>query len=149
MNQTLGEEKRFKETEDGCEFLLAGQQVILIQFGCFYVDLTVGTQESVYIRLGMPFAWRHEDASQVFDPADVPSLAPLLPLVGTFVQKVTATKSGFLSLAFSNGVSIEAPTGEDGHDYEAWQISDSQGFLAVCAVGGEVFFFLPEDRVSL
>jgi len=145
MNQKPWEEKRFEETEDDYKFSLAGGRVILMQFGCSCLDLSLDGDYQPSIRLGMPFAWKQGKDSSALDPENVPSLAPLLPLVGTSIEEVSATKSGFLSLKFSNGASIEAPTGEEGHDYEAWQISDNKRFLCVCAIGGEVFFFLPES----
>lgn len=145
MSQQPWEEKRFEETEDGYKFSLVGRKVIFIQFGGATVDLTLSGDPQPKIRLGMPFVWKQAEDCQVLDPAKVISLAPLLALVSASIDNVSAAKKGFLFLRFDNGTSIEAPVGEDGHDYEAWEIKDNKGFLAVCAIGGDVFFFLPED----
>jgi len=148
MNQKPWEVKRFEEKAEGWEFLLAGSTVIFIQFGGASIDLQLNDEFSTGIRLGMPFEWKNNDVSQLLDPANVPSLSPMLNVVGKVLTKVEATKSGFLSLEFSDGVSIKSPFGEDGHDYEAWQIGDKHGYLVVCAIGGQVHIWLPTEAVS-
>ena len=148
MNQKPWEVKRFEEKAEGWEFLLSGSTVIFIQFGGCYIDLQLNDELSTIIRLEMPFKWEKDGISQVLNPKNVPSLYPMLDSVGKVLIKAESIKSGFLSLEFTDGVSMKSPFGEDGHDYEAWEVRDNHGYLVVCAIGGEVFICMPTEAAS-
>ena len=62
---------------------------------------------SADVRLAAPFlAHPASGAVRRIDPADTEQLAPCLALVGLGVRSVTVTRTGTLTLAFSDGSSI-------------------------------------------
>ena len=62
---------------------------------------------SADIRLAAPFVVHlASGAARHIDPADTERLAPCLALVGLGVRSVTVTRTGTLTLAFSDGSSI-------------------------------------------
>jgi len=62
---------------------------------------------SADVRLAAPFlAHLASGAVRRIDPADTERLAPCLALVGLGVRSVTVTRTGTLTLAFSDGSSI-------------------------------------------
>lgn len=64
---------------------------------------------SADVRLAAPFvAHLASGAARRIDPADTERLAPCLALVGLGVRSVTVTRTGTLTLAFSDGSSIAA-----------------------------------------
>lgn len=64
---------------------------------------------SADVRLAGPFvAQLANGAARQIDPADTERLGPCLALVGLGVRSVTVTRSGTLTLAFSDGSSISA-----------------------------------------
>ncbi len=152
MTEKPWDAPRFEEKENGFEFFLSNTVVIFMQFGGSNIDLSLDDNFSTYIRLAMPFVWKQGNHAQVFDPekalnpAEVLTLAPLLSLMRKRIAKVEATKTGFLFITFEDGDEVKVPSDEEGHIYEAWQIGDRHDFLAVCAVGGGISIFLPQDK---
>jgi len=82
--------------------------------------LTWTLEASAEVRLGAWFTLRQADGEErVVDPDEPEQLAPLLTLVGRWLETLTATATGELELAFSDGtVLIARPDPR----YEAWQV---------------------------
>jgi Family of unknown function (DUF6188) len=75
---------------------------------------------SLDVRLGTPFTIRQADGiDRPADPDEPEQLAPLLTLVGRWVETLTATTSAELEIAFSDGTHLVARRDPR---YEAWQV---------------------------
>jgi hypothetical protein len=71
-------------------------------------------------------------------PDEPCSLAPALALFNAEVADVSIQRTGHLTAMLKDGRSLEVDPNEQ---YEAWQISSTNGFLLVCSPGGEVSLF--------
>ena len=78
---------------------------------------------------------------------DAPStLAPALTLFNAEITDISILKTGYLTAKFKDGRSLEI---EPNEQYEAWQVSSTNGFLLVCSPGGEIaMFHQPSSKVS-
>ena len=89
---------------------------------------------SADIRLAAPFSMQlPSGATRHVDPSDTERLAPCLGLVGLGVRSVTVTRTGTLTLAFTDGSSISAlPNPRT----SAWDVQGG-GILEGMAYAGE------------
>lgn len=94
---------------------------------------------SVDLRLETPFTLRQADGvERLTDPDEPEQLAPLLTLVGRWIETVTVTQRAELLATFSDGTVIYA--GPDTR-YEAWQVQGGgalEGVSYVARPGGGV-----------
>ena len=92
---------------------------------------------SLDVRLGVPFVVRQADGEDRPAAPDEPEqLAPLLTLVGRWLETLTATAAGGLRLAFSDGTELRIATDPR---YEAWQVQGGgalEGLAYVARPGG-------------
>jgi hypothetical protein len=92
---------------------------------------------SLDLRLGTPFTLRQADGiERATDPDEPEQLAPLLTLVGRWVETVTATRDTELIVTFTDGTVFHA--GPDPR-YEAWQVQGGgalEGMTYVARPGG-------------
>jgi hypothetical protein len=92
---------------------------------------------SLDMRLGVPFDVRQADGiERRVDPDEPEQLAPLLTLVGRWVETLAVTAAAELSLAFSDGTIV---TARPDPRYEAWQVQGGgalEGLTYVARPGG-------------
>ena len=92
---------------------------------------------SLDVRLGVPFSVRQADGiDRAADPDEPEQLAPLLTLVGRWLETVTVTESAELTLAFSDGTYVVT---QPDPRYEAWQVQGGgalEGMAYVASPGG-------------
>jgi hypothetical protein len=92
---------------------------------------------SLDVRLGAVFTLRQADGvDRATDPDEPEQLAPLLTLVGRWLETLTATNTGDLELAFSDGTVLTAHADPR---YEAWQVQGGgalEGLTYVSRPGG-------------
>ena len=137
--------KRYVQKSGGYEFLFGGKKIHKIQFGVGEVKLSFWDDFHTKISFGMKFDFVQHNQTQEFEASDVPSLAPLLQLVGSEIESVFADDSGFLHLHFDNKIQIQAPSNAEEFRFEAWEITDGHGFSVVCAVGGTTTIWDPHS----
>ncbi len=89
-----------------------------------------------------PFVYRRDGVKHFVVPGRTESLVPILHTFNCVVSGISATKSGYLLLEFSDGTAIEAGPDET---FEAWQLSGLGDFLLVCQPRGEVACFFSES----
>ena len=88
---------------------------------------------SLDVRLGVPFVVRQADGEdRPADPDEPEQLAPLLTLVGRWLETLTATADGGLVLAFSDGTELRIATDPR---YEAWQVQGGGALEGLAYVG--------------
>ena len=89
---------------------------------------------SADIRLGAPFISHLANGTRrAIDPRETERLAPCLALVGLGVRSVTVTRTGTLTLAFSDGSMLTAPPDPR---QSAWDVQGG-GVLEGMAYAGE------------
>jgi hypothetical protein len=92
---------------------------------------------SLDVRFGTPFTVRQADGlDRPADPDEPEQLAPLLTLVGRWMETLTVTADGELALAFSDGTVLSA---RPDPRYEAWQVQGGgalEGLAYVARPGG-------------
>ncbi len=135
--------QRFREKSGGYQFLYGGQKIFKLKLSAGEIELDLWDDFSTVISLGMKFDFVQHGQTRQLNAEDVVSLAPLLQLIGCEIESIVAGKSGFLHLRFSNKIEIQVPSDAGEFRFEAWQIADKHGFLAVCAVGGTVSIWDP------
>ena len=87
---------------------------------------------SLDVRLGRPFTIRQADGiDRLADPDEPEQLAPLLTLVGRWVETLTATVASELSLTFSDGTIV---TARPDPRHEAWQVQGAGGLEGLAYV---------------
>lgn len=91
-------------------------------------DQTVVTIES-------PFVFRRDEVDHHLDPGERAGLGPLVAVYPDALARSGVEENGTLVLGFTSGVTIAVPADEH---YEAWQISGPDGYLVVCAPGGNL-----------
>jgi Family of unknown function (DUF6188) len=87
---------------------------------------------SLDVRLGAPFTLRQADGiERRIDPDEPEQLAPLLTLVGRWLETFTATDAAELELTFSDGTVLGSrPHPRD----EAWQVQGGGGLEGLAYV---------------
>jgi hypothetical protein len=87
---------------------------------------------SLDVRLGAPFTLLQADGiERRIDPDEPEQLAPLLTLVGRWLETFTATESAELELTFSDGTVLTSrPLPRD----EAWQVQGGGGLEGLAYV---------------
>jgi hypothetical protein len=96
------------ESEDEHHWVLLDHRVTQLVIDRESIRIQTWSLEgSADVRLAAPFAITlASGASRRIDPADTERLAPCLALMGLGVRSVTVTRTGTLTLAFSDGSSI-------------------------------------------
>jgi hypothetical protein len=101
--------------------------------------LTWTLEASAEVRLGAWFTLRQADGEErVVDPDEPEQLAPLLTLVGRFLETLTIQRRGDLVLTFSDGTIL---TAGPHRVRDAWQIQGGgalEGLAYRCDAGGRV-----------
>jgi hypothetical protein len=98
------------ESEDEHHWVLLDHRVTQLVIDRSSIRIqTWSLDGSADIRLAAPFSMQlASGATRQIDPTDTERLAPCLGLVGLGVRSVTVTRSGTLSLAFTDGSLITA-----------------------------------------
>jgi hypothetical protein len=98
------------ESEDEHHWVLLDHRVTEVHVTARVVRLrTWSLDGSVELSLSTPFVVRlGSGAAKTLDPSRPESLAPLLALVGKPVQSLTISRKGDATVAFDDGVTIEA-----------------------------------------
>ncbi len=93
---------------------------------------------SIELRLGVPFVIQQADGvARDADPDEPEQLAPLLTLVGRWLETLTVTADAELTVTFSDGTIL---TVRPDRRYEAWQVQGGgalEGVSYVARPGGE------------
>jgi invasion protein IalB len=123
------------ESDDEHHWVLLDHRVTQLVIDRSSIRLQTWSLEgSADIRLAAPFAVNlASGATRRIDPADTERLAPCLALVGLGVRSVTVTRTGTLTLAFSDGSSIAATPDPR---RQAWDVQGG-GILEGMAYAGE------------
>jgi hypothetical protein len=80
---------------------------------------------SLDVRVGVPFTIRQADGiDRTADPDEPEQLAPLLTLVGRWIETFAATASAELALTFSDGTILTVAADPR---HEAWQVQGGGG----------------------
>ncbi len=137
--------KRYRQKSGGYEFLLSGTKIRTIRFGMSAVEIGLDDEFSTLISLRMNFTLTQNATGQHSNIKDTVSASPLLQLIGSEIESIVADKSGFLHMKSKDGMEIQAPNEASEFRFEAWEISDGHGFLAVCAIGGTVSIWEPHS----
>ena len=128
----------FEEHDDRHVWTLHDHRVtqLVIELGAARL-VTWTLNASLDVRLGVPFTVRQADGvERPTDPDEPEQLAPLLTLVGRWMETLTVTAGGDLVLAFSDGTVVSAHTDRR---YEAWQVQGGgalEGLAYVARPGG-------------
>jgi hypothetical protein len=105
----------------------------------FRLGLLFGDKaETALLCIEMPCYLRREGRDILLTPDDPSSLAPVLAIFNAEVADISIQRTGHLTAKLKDGRSLEVDPNEQ---YEAWQISSTNGFLLVCSPGGEVSLF--------
>ena len=139
--------KRFEQKGNRYFFAFSGENVGSVRFGGD-VKIYLSDDFLTRIDLWMPFTFTRHGQTQICEPSETTSLIPLLALVDSKLIKAVADRDGFLSLEFDNGITLEAPSDQSEHRWEAWQIGDRHGFQIVCAIGGRLAIWIPDAETS-
>jgi hypothetical protein len=111
----------FEEHDDRHVWTLHDHRVtqLVVELGAARL-VTWTLNASLDVRFGVPFVVRQADGEdRTADPDEPEQLAPLLTLVGRWMESLTATAGGELHLAFSDGTMLIA---RPDPRYEAWQV---------------------------
>jgi hypothetical protein len=118
------------------------------------VVISADVEYSILLRLSDGFFIRIESrltldfpgGTVVWSPDDRRSepLQPFLDLTGQAIAE-SATDSGILTLAFTNGSRLCV---KPDRDYEAWTVSGPDGMLVVCMPGGELAIWDRDEDVG-
>lgn len=111
----------FEEHSDRHVWTLHDHRVtqLVVELGAARV-VTWTLHASLDVRFGVAFTVRQADGlDRVADPDEPEQLAPLLTLVGRWLETLTATAAGELELGFSDGTVLTARADPR---YEAWQV---------------------------
>lgn len=103
----------------------------------FLFEVWLGGDLDVTVRLERPFTYGHGKSRATFDPRTIhkSDLAPLLRFGMTKVSKFVVSKTGELSITFSDRSRLVAPAAEDG---KAWAVDvPVDGLIRVKAVPGQ------------
>lgn len=115
---------------------------------CVGKTLTLEIQErnsKTVIRINGPFIVK-DGQLQLNLSGDRPSLAKeAAVLIGKKVQHAIGREDGTLVINFTDGASLSVPVDPD---YEAWEISATDGFMAVSVPGGGLTTWSPRDTTS-
>lgn len=98
------------ESEDEHHWVLLDHRVTQLVIDRESIRIQTWSLEgSADVRLAAPFTVQlASGATRQIDPADTERLAPCLSLVGLGVRSVTVTRTGTLTLAFSDGSTLTA-----------------------------------------
>ena len=123
------------ESEDEHHWVLLDHRVTHLVIDRSSIRLqTWSLDGSADIRLSAPFSLQLVNGStRHIDPVDTERLAPCLAMVGLGVRSVTVTRTGTLTLAFSDGSTISAAPDPR---RSAWDI-EGGGILEGMAYAGE------------
>lgn len=127
-----------QETLQGWKLSLQNGVVRMIQID-FRLGLSIsGGDSTAQLYVETPCTWLHHGMSNILDPADPSTLAPILVVVNKSVVDISITRFGECAVSFDDGRCLKV----DYHDkYEAWQLGLSTGVLFVCPPGGAVALF--------
>ena len=123
------------ESEDEHHWVLLDHRVTQLSIDQASIRVqTWSLDGSADVRLGAPFVHQLPNGStRRVDPIDTERLAPCLAWIGLGVRSVTVTRTGTLSLAFSDGSAI---TASPDPRRTAWDIQGG-GVLEGMAYAGE------------
>jgi len=123
------------ESEDEHHWVLLDHRVTQLVIDRASIRIQTWSMEgSADVRLAAPFVVSlASGAERRIDPADTERLAPCLALVGLGVRSVTVTRTGTLTLAFSDGSSIAASPDPR---RQAWDVQGG-GILEGMAYAGQ------------
>lgn len=109
---------------------------------CVDYAVSFGTQNQISVRIEQPFSYNSADrVEHRIVPEDDPVLvAPVLAIARLSVREGFAYTDGHLELTFSDGSTIDVPSGQD---YEAWQLTGPAGLKMVSVPGGELSVWRP------
>jgi len=104
---------------------------LVVELGA--VRLTTWTlHASLDVRLAVPFVVRQADGiDRTADPDEPEQLAPLLTLVGRWVETFAVTEQAMLALTFSDGTIVTVAADPR---YEAWQVQGGGGLEGLAYV---------------
>ena len=123
------------ESEDEHHWVLLDHRVTQLVIDRSSIRIQTWSLEgSADVRLAAPFVVSlASGAARRIDPTDTERLAPCLALVGLAVRSVTVTRTGTLTLAFSDGSSIAAAPDPR---RQAWDVQGG-GILEGMAYAGQ------------
>jgi hypothetical protein len=112
-----------QETPDGWRLPLRGNLISFRYFRPldFAFEVWLGGDDDVTVRLERPFTYGRGESLAAFDPRTTrkSELAPLLEFEKATVADFVVTRTGGLSISFSDGSRLVAPPADDGH---AWSL---------------------------
>lgn len=121
--------------DDGRQIRLIATQVTQV---CFDSSVTLRCWQltgEVTIRISSPFVVEYGGTRFAVVPAKQDNAGAALSLLNAVVTDARATAEGGLALRFGDGLAVEvAPDPQ----FEAWEMSDSQGASVISMPGGEI-----------
>ncbi|MCB9451589.1 MAG: hypothetical protein H6672_09120 [Anaerolineaceae bacterium] len=96
---------------------------------------------SINVRIEGDILFRTKDGEKILSGEDATLLTEILLILNQKVDSAKVFKDGKLVLDFSNEVTLAASSSVE---YEAWQITSSNGLRIVCMPGGELAIWRPE-----
>lgn len=92
------------------------------------------------VRIGEPFLYIESERQHSISPEEPTTLCPVLSILHKEVNSIRAYKTGSLCISFSDGsyLSVDASP-----DYEAWEISGSNGLEIISMPGGDLAIWTP------